>query len=189
MNSTFETFETIAHNVIDKVESVTVIITKAIVTLLCLGGSIAYESGIKLREILDANNATLLVANEDVSLDEVSNVIDGPTQAVDYAGVDAEYPTVDCIERPEGKSQVVDCADVDAELTPNIHIIKPISKTNSIEIFIKVSLHNELSNNYLEIVSYKLPRNRRTKKTHVRYGNLGILKEHYAILMASNILK
>lgn len=53
MNGTFEQLETIAHNVIDKTADIAKGVAKAVVTLICLGGSIAYEAGVKLRGFVD----------------------------------------------------------------------------------------------------------------------------------------
>ena len=60
---------------------------------------------------------------------------------------------------------------------------------NYLEDFIAAGLKDTLANNFLDSVSYKLPRNKKVKsKTHIRHGNIGILKEHYPIVLSTGIL-
>ena len=70
----------------------------------------------------------------------------------------------------------------------SINLVTPIVKTNSIECFVTTGLADELSRNYLESVSYTLPRNRRTKKGYTRHDKIGILNEHFPIVVKSGIL-
>lgn len=68
-----------------------------------------------------------------------------------------------------------------------INIYNP--RANYLEDFIAAGLKDTLANNFLDSVSYKLPRNRKVKsKTHIRYGNIGILKQHYPIVLSTGIL-
>lgn len=60
--------------------------------------------------------------------------------------------------------------------------------TNNIESYITKNLQNTLAKNYLDMVSYELPRNKRTKKTHTRYNDIGILNEHYPTVIKLGIL-
>lgn len=60
---------------------------------------------------------------------------------------------------------------------------------NYLEDFIAAGLKDTLANNFLDSVSYKLPRNKKVKsKTHIRHGNIGIRKEHYPIVLSTGIL-
>jgi len=60
---------------------------------------------------------------------------------------------------------------------------------NYLEDFITAGLKNTLANNFLNSVSYKLPRKKKVKsQTHIRHGNIGILKEHYPLVINTVIL-
>ena len=73
-----------------------------------------------------------------------------------------------------------------SELTA-ISILKP--REDYLEDFIAAGLGDILANNFLDSVSYKLPRNKKVKsKTHIRHGNIGILKEHYPLILSTGIL-
>lgn len=180
MIRTFETIEAIAHKVIDRIGNVALVFAKAVVTLLCLGGSIAYVFGQKLREVFYKNNAARPVANSDVSVDRVINVhVDDieqieqqPPQQINYAHLDADFT----------REKIVD-------VIQSINLVKPIVKVNSLENFVSNGLRDTLEANYLNSVSYKLPKNNRVRtKTHIRHGNIGILKEHYNIVIKSKLL-
>ena len=70
-----------------------------------------------------------------------------------------------------------------SELTA-INISKP--RANYLEDFIAAGLRDTLAKNYLNLVSYKLPKNNRVKtKTHIRYKDIGILKEHYSLVLST----
>lgn len=62
-------------------------------------------------------------------------------------------------------------------------------RANCLEDFIAAGLRDSLAKNFLDSVSYKLPRNKKVKsKTHIRHGNIGILKEHYQLVLSTGIL-
>ena len=62
-------------------------------------------------------------------------------------------------------------------------------RANYLEDFIAAGLKDILANSFLDSVSYKLPCNRKVKsKTHIRHGNIGILKQHYPIVLSTGIL-
>ena len=62
-------------------------------------------------------------------------------------------------------------------------------RANYLENFIAAGLKDTLTKNYLNLVSYKLPKNNRVKtKTHIRYKDIGILKEHYPLILNTGIL-
>ena len=68
-----------------------------------------------------------------------------------------------------------------------INIYNP--RADYLEDFIAAGLKDTLAKNFLNTVSYKLPRNRKVKsKTHIRHGNIGILKQHYPIVLSTGIL-
>ena len=57
------------------------------------------------------------------------------------------------------------------------------------ESFINSGLRDKLSENYLAATTYKLPKNKRVRsKTHKRFKDLGVMKEHYSVLMATGVL-
>ena len=69
-----------------------------------------------------------------------------------------------------------------------INIYNP--RANYLENFIAAGLRDTLAENYLNSVSYKLPKNNRVKtKTHIRYKDIGILKEHYPLILSTGILE
>ena len=166
-----ERIESILHSAIDEVAKVAVSIAKAVVTLLCLGASVSYRAGIKAREIFDAHNAARPDANSGASTEQEVNV-----------PVDDEIEQIEELEIIESQHDAPNDALA-------LVIMKPIAKVNSIDNFITTGLRDTLAKNYLEIVSYKLPQNRRTKKTYVRYKDLGVMKEHYPILMVTGTLR
>ena len=170
MNKKAERIESVLHTAINKVAKVAVSIAKSVVTLICLGASVSYRVGIKAREIYDAHNTAKPDANSDLSTEQEVNV-----------PVDNEVEQTEELERIESQHDALNDS-----FSPVI--MKPIVQVNSIENFITIGLRDTLTKNYLEMVSYKLPRNRRTKKTHVRYKDLGVMKEHYPILMATGTL-
>ena len=166
-----ERIELILHSAIDKVAKVAVSIAKAVVTLLCLGASVSYKAGIKGREIFDAYNTARPDANSGASTEQEVNV-----------PVDDDIEQIEELEILESQHDAPNDALA-------LAIMKPIVQVNSLDDFITTGLRDTLTKNYLEIVSYKLPRNRRTKKTHIRYKDLGVMKEHYLILMATGSLR
>ena len=62
-------------------------------------------------------------------------------------------------------------------------------RANYLEDFIAAGLRDTLANNFLDSVSYKLPRNKKVKsRTHISHGDIGILKEYYPIVLSTGIL-
>ena len=171
-----ERIELILHSAIDKVAKVAVSIAKSVVTLLCLGASVSYRAGIKAREIYDAHKTAKSDTNSDLSTEQEVNVSE------------VNVPADNEIEQTEELEIIESQYDAPNDSLSSV-IMKPIDRINSIENFITIGLRDTLTKNYLEMVSYKLPRNRRTKKTHVRYKDLGVMKEHYPILMATGTLR
>lgn len=165
-----ERIESILHLAIDKVAKVAVSVAKSVVTLLCLGASVSYRAGIKAREIYDAHNTEKPDANSDLSTEQEVNVsVDDDIEQTEELGIiESQHDALNDSFSPV--------------------ILKPINRVYSIDNFITTGLQDALAKNYLEMVSYKLPQNRRTKKTHVRHKHLGVMKEHYPILMATGTL-
>ena len=166
-----ERIESILHSAIDKVAKVAASVAKAVVTLLCLGANVSYKAGIKAKEIYDGHNVAKPDANSNLRTEQ-----------------EVDVPVNDEIEQIEELEIIESQNDARNDAFSPV-ILKPIAKVNSIDNFITTGLQDTLAKNYLEIVSYKLPRNRRTKKTHVRYKDLGVMKEHYPILMATGTLR
>ena len=179
MNKTSERIESILHNTIDKVAQVAVAITKAVVTLICLGAFISYRTGVKLGEVFYKDKA----ASSDVSSEQEVNVSvdDDIEQIVD------EPPTQD------KTCTLTDTFTTSKEIFDvirSLNIAKPIAKVNYLEQFINNGLRDTLETNILEMCSYNLPSNKRVKsKTHIRHGDIGVLKEYYPVLVTSGTLR
>ena len=171
----FEDLETIGHKIIDKVAKVAVSLAKAIVTLLCLGASLSYKAGQKVGEIFYRHKASSkgaeVVANDLVVQQDRQNTCEhtSETEAQDDAVNATNSETI-------------------VQIVQTLNILKPIHN-NSIESFITDNLRHDLESNFLEAISYKLPRNKRVKsRTHIRHNEIGILKEYYPIAENSGIL-
>ena len=171
----FEDLETIGHKIIDKVAKVAVSLAKAIVTLLCLGASLSYKAGQKVEEIFYRHKASSkgaeVVANDLVVQQDRHN-------------------TCEHISETDGLDDAVSATNSEAivQIVQTLNILKPIHN-NSIESFITENLRDNLETNFLEAISYKLPRNKRVKsRTHIKHNEIGILKEYYPIAESSGIL-
>ena len=169
----FEQIETIAHLIIDKVAEVAASILKAVVTLICLGASVSYKAGVKVREIFDANYAdveTVQKTNEPIVVEQV---------------LAQEQQVGDVLEDVVTTTEQTDIVDI----IQSIDIVRPVIKTNSLDAFIATGLADELFREYLNLVSYKLPTNKRTKKAYKRLNNHGILHEHYNFVVNSSLIQ
>ena len=168
MNKTSESIELLLHNVVDKVAKVAVGIAKAAITLICLGGSLAYEAGYKtgVKFYKETHNFT---RNSEVKDDETP--------------VSCEQ------ELNNSLTDAANATEENVDICQNISIVKPVVKTNSIKSFIKTGLRDTLETNLLELTSYNLPKNKRVKtKTHVRHKDLGVLKQYYPVFIATGVL-
>ena len=167
-----ERIESILHSAIDEVAKVAASVAKAVVTLLCLGASVSYKAGIKAREIYDAYNTAKPDANSNFGTEQEVNV------SVD-----------DDIEQTEELEIIESQYDAQNDSFSPV-IMKPIDRINSIERFVNNGLKDKLSENYLAATTYRLPKNKRVRtKTHKRFKDLGVMKEHYPIIMATGILR
>ena len=172
-----ERIESILHSVIDKVAKVAVSVAKAVVTLICLGASVSYKAGIKAREIYDTHHAAKPDANSNLSTEQEVNVSE------------VNVPVDDKIEQTEELEIIESQYDAPNDSFSPV-IMKPIDRINSIERFVNNGLKDKLSENYLAATTYRLPKNKRVRtKTHKRFKDLGVMKEHYPILMATGILR
>ena len=170
-----ERIESILHSAIDKVAKVAVSVAKSVVTLICLGASVSYKVGIKAREIYDAHKTAKSDTNSDLSTEQEVNV------PVDTVDID--------IEQTEELEIIESQHDAPNDSFFPV-IMKPVIKVNSIERFINDGLKDKLSENYLAATTYRLPKNKRVRtKTHKRFKDLGVMKEHYPILMATGTLR
>ena len=112
-----ERIETIAHLLIDKAAEVAASIAKAIVTLVCLEGSIAYTTGVKLRETFDNYNQDkpyqATVATEDAVNSTNSEVSEDIT---DNQGEEPEVEISEIVDLTQGIVTIID----------SINLVKPI---------------------------------------------------------------
>lgn len=112
-------------------------------------------------------------------------------QSTDTTDTDRETDAPVSIPISEDSDNTVDSEAEEAEQPPSkataINIYNP--RADYLEDFIAAGLKDTLANNFLNTVSYKLPRNKKVKsKTHIRHGNIGILKEHYSLILSTGIL-
>ncbi len=130
---------------------------------MCLGASISFKLGVKLRKAADNYNQEQTINNS------------GETSTVE----DKEYTTT---------TEVLDITENIIDLVKTINFVKPLVTPNYMESFISTELQDELSKTYLKSISYQLPKNKRTKKGYIRHKDLGILQEHYPVLKATGYL-
>ena len=112
-------------------------------------------------------------------------------QSTDTTDTDRETDAPVSISISEDSGNTVDAEVEEAEPQQSeltaINIYNP--RANYLDDFIAAGLKDTLANNFLDTVSYKLPRNKKVKsKTHIRHGNIGILKEHYPLVLSTGIL-
>ena len=85
--------------------------------------------------------------------------------------------------------EAVDLTENIIDIVQSVNLVKPIVNSNYMESFINSGLRDKLSENYLAATTYKLPKNKRVRsKTHKRFKDLGVMKEHYWVLMATGVL-
>ena len=147
-------------------------VAKALVTLVILGT----KGLIKLSYLAAIFATNRVVANK---------------QSTDTTDTDREIDVPVSIPISEDSGNTVDTEVEEAEQLPSrvtaINIYNP--RANYLENFIAAGLRDTLAENYLNSVSYKLPKNNRVKtKTHIRYKDIGILKEHYPLILSTGIL-
>ena len=147
-------------------------VAKALVTLVILGT----KGLIKLSYLAAIFATNRVVANK---------------QSTDTTNTDREIDAPVNIPISEDSGNTIDTEVEEAEQPPSkvtaINIYNP--RADYLEDFIAAGLKDTLAKNFLNTVSYKLPRNRKVKsKTHIRHGNIGILKQHYPIVLSTGIL-
>ena len=147
-------------------------VAKALVTLVIL----ATKGLIKLSYLAAIFATNRVVANK---------------QSTDTTDTDREIDVPVNIPISEDSNDTVISEVEEAEQLPSrvtaINIYNP--RANYLEDFIAAGLRDSLAKNFLDSVSYKLPRNKKVKsKTHIRHGNIGILKEHYPLVLSTGIL-
>ena len=112
-------------------------------------------------------------------------------QSTETTNTDRETEVPVSIPISEDSDSTIDSEVEEPEQQPSertaISIYNP--RANCLEDFIAAGLKDTLAKNYLNLVSYKLPKNNRVKtKTHIRYKDIGILKEHYSLILSTGIL-
>ena len=151
-------------------------VAKALVTLAILGT----KGLIKLSYLASIFAANRVVANkQNTDTTDTDREIDVPVDIPISEDSDSDNDsTID--------SEVEERLQQPSGLTA-INVLEP--RANYFEDFIAAGLRDTLANNFLNTVSYKLPRNKKVKsKTHIRHGNIGILKEHYPLILSTGIL-
>ena len=147
-------------------------VAKALVTLAILGT----KGLIKLSYLAAIFATNRVVANK---------------QSTDTTDTDREIDIPVDISISEDSDNTVDSEVEEAEQPPSeltaINIYNP--RANYLKDFIAAGLRDTLANNFLDSVSYKLPRNKKVKsKTHIRHGDIGILKQHYPLVISTGII-
>ena len=156
-------------------------VAKALVTLVILATKglvkLSYLAAIFATNRVATNNREQDIDRETTNLDQTveseatNNSVSIPISQDSDDAIDSEV-----------KQQQEQLSKVTA-----INIYNP--RANYLEDFIAAGLRDTLANNFLDSVSYKLPRNKKVKsKTHIRHGNIGIRKEHYPIVLSTGIL-
>lgn len=147
-------------------------VAKALVTLVILGTKglikLSYLAAIFATNRVVANKQSTDTTDTDREIDVPVNIpISGDSN-------DTVISEVEEAEQPPSKVTA-------------INIYNP--RADYLEDFIAAGLRDTLAKNFLNSVSYKLPRNKKVKsKTHIRHGNIGILKEHYPLVLSTGIL-
>lgn len=156
-------------------------VAKALVTLAVL----ATKGLIKLSylAVIFATNRVVANNREQDIKGETAN----PDETLESKAIN--YPV--SIPMSEDSGNTIDSDVEEAEPQPSeltaVSIYNPLA--NCLEDFIAAGLRDSLAKNFLDSVSYKLPRNKKVKsKTHIRHGNIGILKEHYPLVFSTGIL-
>ena len=192
----FELIETIAYKAIDKLGKVAINVAKAAVTLICLGASVSYTTGVKIGKVFYKNNAASRDAKAVANKSEPTiNNIDGQTTSSEQISTEqgAVYTTTCAGSKDPVDSQVEEGIDIREKIiniVQSINVVKPYTNPNYIERFVSDGLKDKLSENYLAATTYRLPNNKRVRtKTHKRFKDFGVMKEHYPILMATGTLR
>ena len=177
----FEDLETIGHKIIDKVGNAAIGVAKAAVTLICLGASLSHKAGEKVGEIFYRHKASAPAPASSKGVEVVANDL--------VVQLDRQN-TCEHTSETDGLEDTISATNSGAivQIVQTLNILKPIHN-NSIESFITENLRDDLETNFLEAISYKLPRNKRVKsRTHIKHNEIGILKEYYPIAESSGIL-
>ncbi len=147
-------------------------VAKALVTLAIL----ATKGLIKLSYLAAIFATNRVVANkQSTDTTDTDREIDVPVNI--SISEDSDDTVISEVEEAEQPSSKVTA----------INIYNP--RADYLEDFIAAGLRDTLAKNFLNSVSYKLPRNKKVKsKTHIRHGNIGILKEYYPFVLSTEIL-
>ena len=181
----FEDLETIGHKIIDKVGNAAIGVAKAVVTVVCLGASLSYRAGQNLGQKfykasqpganVDTVQKTNAPVNDDRQVVEQGQQM-GDVPVLEDTKVESEIILAD---NYDALDSAVIATDKILSIIETINLVKPIAQENSLAQFVQQGLRDELSREYISLVSYTLPRNKRTKKAYRRHGNFGVLVEHY----------
>ena len=148
-------------------------VSKALVTLVILGT----KGLIKLSYL-----AAIFAANSDGTNKQSTEATDTNQEANVPVSIPISEDSDDTID-----SEVEERLQQQPSELTAISILKP--RADYLKDFIAAGLRDTLAKNYLNLVSYKLPKNNRVKtKTHIRYKDIGILKEHYTLVLSTGIL-
>lgn len=189
-----ERIESLAHKLIDKAAQVAAGIAKALVTLICLGSSLAYTAGVKAGQ---AFYRTTHKVSRPATSNDAENSADTNTVQETEPPVDEVKPTVINEQPNQPQAQDLNVALTEASIASkeivdichDICLVKRASQVNYLHRFVTTGLRDTLETNLLEATSYTLPHNKRVKsKTHRRYKDLGIMKEYYELLSAQGVL-
>ena len=156
-------------------------VAKALVTLAILG-----TKGLIKLSYLAAIFATNRVTTNNREQD-INHETTNPDEAVSSEATN--YPVSISISKDSDDTVVSEVEEQQEQLleVTAINIYNP--RADYLEDFIAAGLKDTLAKNFLNSVSYKLPRNKKVKsKTHIRHGNIGILKEHYPLILSTGIL-
>lgn len=182
----FGNIESIAHGAIDKLGKAAIGLAKAVVTIFCLGASVSYTTGTKLRKAVDNYYQEPTIQHEDKTYQE-TNAKEDAVNAT-YCEISSDTTDTQVEEREIELSELVDLTQGIVTIIETINLVKPIVN-NSLEDFLTEALKDILESNFLEVATYKLPNNKRVRtKTHTRFQDLGVMKEYYPVLTATGIL-
>ena len=156
-------------------------VAKALVTLAVLATKglikLSYLAAIFATNRVVASNREQDIKGETANLDETLE-----SKAINY-------PV--SIPISEDSDNTVDSRVEEAEQQPSELIAINIYNLHAdyLKNFIAAGLKDTLAKNFLDSVSYKLPSNKKVKsRTHIRHGNIDILKEHYPLVLSTGTL-
>ena len=131
MLNEMEILETIGHNLIEAIGKFAIGFAKALVTLVCLGGSIAYTTGQKLGKHFykATHNVSRPATQHDSQVDTNTNIVQETKPFVANEQVYQPQP----LELNNALSDVVNATDEIVDICHNINLVPPVVKTNSLE--------------------------------------------------------